>query len=152
LLTATNDRSWLNMINVGSTITLEAWDAKYKPNLDWNHAWGASPANILPRYLLGVRPLAPGFASAAIQPLPGSLTHIEGTVPTVRGPIKVVVDTQPLAASITIPANMTANLAIPPTATACHPLLDGQAAQTTVVAGVSWINAVGSGQHTLRCE
>ena len=34
------------MIEVGSTMTLEAWDAKYKPNLTWNHAWGAAPANI----------------------------------------------------------------------------------------------------------
>ena len=29
------------MIRVGSTITLEAWDNKFKPNQDWNHAWGA---------------------------------------------------------------------------------------------------------------
>ncbi|MEP7052231.1 MAG: hypothetical protein ABJB12_17835, partial [Pseudomonadota bacterium] len=38
LLSSHTDRSWNNMIQVGSTITLEAWDAKYKPNLDWNHA------------------------------------------------------------------------------------------------------------------
>ena len=22
-----------------------------KPNQDWNHAWGAAPANLLPRFL-----------------------------------------------------------------------------------------------------
>ncbi|HSV99199.1 MAG TPA: trehalase family glycosidase [Sedimentisphaerales bacterium] len=39
-----SDRSWPHMIyNVGTTITLEAWDNKYKPNQDWNHAWGAVP-------------------------------------------------------------------------------------------------------------
>ena len=37
LLTSTTDRSWDNVIEVGSKMTLEAWDAKYKPNLDWNH-------------------------------------------------------------------------------------------------------------------
>ena len=47
MLTKTDDRSWYNMIRVGSTISLEAWDNKYKPNQDWNHAWGAAPANIL---------------------------------------------------------------------------------------------------------
>jgi len=31
-----------NMIKNGSTIAMEAWDMKYKPNSDWNHAWGAA--------------------------------------------------------------------------------------------------------------
>lgn len=39
------------MIDQGSTITMEAWSLKAKPNQDWNHAWGAAPANLLPRYL-----------------------------------------------------------------------------------------------------
>ena len=26
---------------------------KYKNNLDWNHAWGAVPANVIPRGLMG---------------------------------------------------------------------------------------------------
>ncbi|HLP74017.1 MAG TPA: hypothetical protein VK155_14020, partial [Bacteroidales bacterium] len=39
LLTSKGDRGWWNMIRSGSTITLEAWDMKYKPNSDWNHAW-----------------------------------------------------------------------------------------------------------------
>ncbi len=28
------------MVDTGATITWEAWDQKYKPNQDWNHAWG----------------------------------------------------------------------------------------------------------------
>ena len=64
MLTKTDDRSWYNMIRVGSTISLEAWDNKYKPNQDWNHAWGAAPANIIPRRLMGVEPLTPGFGTA----------------------------------------------------------------------------------------
>jgi alpha-L-rhamnosidase len=151
LLTATTDRGWKNMLDVGSTITLEAWDAKYKPNLDWNHAWGAAPANIVPRYVLGVRPASPGFAKAVIQPQPGSLAHVEGTVPTIRGPIQVVLDSQPLALTVTIPANMTADIAVPPTASACAPQLDGQAAKVAVTGGVTWIQGIGSGPHTIRC-
>ncbi len=89
LLTAQHDRSWWNMIETGSTMTLEAWDLRYKNNLDWNHAWGAAPANIIPRYILGVRPLAPGFEKILIAPQPGSLTHVKGKVPTPHGPVEV---------------------------------------------------------------
>lgn len=38
LMTSKDLRSWYNMLRVGSTITLEAWDNKFKPNQDWNHA------------------------------------------------------------------------------------------------------------------
>src|SRR5207253_8512957 len=43
LMIAPGDRSWRHMVeDVGTTMTLEAWDQKYKPNQDWNHAWGAA--------------------------------------------------------------------------------------------------------------
>ncbi|NLE38892.1 MAG: alpha-L-rhamnosidase, partial [Pirellulaceae bacterium] len=63
-------RSWYNMLRVGSTMTLEAWDDRFKPNQDWNHPWGAAPANIVARYVLGVRPLEPGFRKVLIRPQP----------------------------------------------------------------------------------
>jgi hypothetical protein len=88
LLTDTSDRSWYNMIKIGSTITLEAWDNKYKNNLDWNHAWGAVPANIIPRGLWGIKPKTPGFEVATIKPQMSRLKSSEITVPTVRGQIK----------------------------------------------------------------
>src|SRR5690606_39253147 len=73
LLTSTGERSWYNMIRKGSTITMEAWDNKYKPNQDWNHAWGAVPANIIPRKLMGIEPLEAGFEKIRIKPQPGTL-------------------------------------------------------------------------------
>jgi arylsulfatase A-like enzyme len=88
LMTATHDRSWYNMIKVGSTIAMEAWDMRYKPNSDWNHAWGAAPANIIPRYLWGIQPTEPGFAEVRIQPQMSDLKNSSITVPTVRGQIK----------------------------------------------------------------
>ena len=48
LLTSTGERSWYNMIRKGSTITMEAWDNKYKPNQDWNHAWVQYPPTSFP--------------------------------------------------------------------------------------------------------
>jgi hypothetical protein len=77
------------MLDAGTTITWEAWDQKYKPNQDWNHAWGAAPANLLPRYVLGARALAPGWKRILVRPHPGALTHAQGKIPTPRGPVVV---------------------------------------------------------------
>jgi hypothetical protein len=88
LMRATNDRSWYNMIKVGSTITMEAWDMKYKPNSDWNHAWGAVPANIISRFLWGIIPKIPGFEIVQIKPQLGDLKNSTIAVPTIKGQIK----------------------------------------------------------------
>ncbi len=108
LLTATHDRSWWNMIKSGSTMTMEAWDMKYKPNSDWNHAWGAAPANIIPGYLWGIQPALPGYSKALIKPQPGNLTYSHISVPTIRGNIVAEFrkDNESLLYIITIPPNM----------------------------------------------
>lgn len=91
LMTSEGDRSWLGMMEQGSTVTMEAWSLKAKPNQDWNHAWGTPPLNLIARYVLGVRPLKPGFAEYETKPRLGGLGRVEGTVPTPRGPVKVSV-------------------------------------------------------------
>ena len=88
LLTSTGERGWYNMLRTGSTVTLEAWDAKFKPNLDWNHAWGATPANIIPRQLMGIQPLEPGWKRMRIKPQPGKLAFASIQVPTILGAVK----------------------------------------------------------------
>lgn len=88
LLVSKAKRSWYNMIRVGSTISLEAWDYEYKVNLDWNHAWGAVPANVIPRGLWGIKPKTPGFGVTTIKPQMSKLKQSEIEVPTVRGSIK----------------------------------------------------------------
>jgi len=116
LLTSTSDRSWYNMIRVGSTISLEAWDNKYKPNQDWNHAWGAAPANIIPRKLMGIEPLEPGFRKIQIKPQPASLEHAEIKCPTIRGDVLVSFQNKPqqlFILNVTIPANTTADVYLP---------------------------------------
>jgi alpha-L-rhamnosidase len=87
LMTAKNDRSWWNMIRSGSTMAMEAWDMKYKPNSDWNHAWGAAPANIITRYTWGIKPVKPGFEKAEIKPQLSHLSFSKIKVPTPKGPI-----------------------------------------------------------------
>lgn len=111
LLIATDDRSWYNMIKVGSTISLEAWDNKYKPNQDWNHAWGAVPANIIMRKLMGVEPSTPAFEKVRIKPQIGNLKWAEASVPTIKGNINIRVDNaSDYTLSLDIPANMDAEV------------------------------------------
>ncbi|MFZ2339599.1 MAG: alpha-L-rhamnosidase C-terminal domain-containing protein [Bacteroidales bacterium] len=114
LLTATNDRGWWNMIKSGSTMTMEAWDMKYKPNSDWNHAWGAAPANIIPGYLWGIQPALPGYSKVAIKPRPGHLSYSHISVPTIRGNIVAEFrkDNESLLFIITIPPNMDCDFVI----------------------------------------
>lgn len=114
LLTARGERSWRHMIELGSTATLEAWDARFKSNLTWNHAWGAAPANIIARYVLGVRPLAPGYAKILIAPRPGFLKRARGKVPTPHGPVMVdFLDGARRRVTIDVPAGATARLEFP---------------------------------------
>jgi len=110
------DRSWPHMLEVGTTIALEAWDNKYKPNQDWNHAWGAAPVNIIPRKLMGVEPTAPGFSSVRIRPQPGPLERASLDLPTIRGTIHVAFEERPdgtTQLNVGLPANMTATVHLP---------------------------------------
>ena len=89
LIVAPGERSWRHMLDSDATITWEAWNETVKANLDWNHAWGAAPANLLPRYVLGAQPLAPGWSRAQIRPNPSGLGFARGVVPTPYGPVFV---------------------------------------------------------------
>ncbi|WP_372808001.1 alpha-L-rhamnosidase C-terminal domain-containing protein [Pontiella sp.] len=116
LILAENDRSWRHMVESGTTITWEAWDHKYKSNQDWNHAWGAAPANLLPRYVLGVEPLAPGWKTARIRPCVGGLEFAKGQVPTPRGAVRVAWKKPApdrFSLSIVLPQGMDARVELP---------------------------------------
>ena len=114
LMTAPGDRSWRHMVESGTTITWEAWDQRYKPNQDWNHAWGAAPANLLPRFVLGAQPLTPGWKRALIQPHPGGLVKSAGKIPTMLGPIVIQWTTaNGFKLSLTLPPGMSAQVKIP---------------------------------------
>jgi hypothetical protein len=51
------------------------------------HGWSASPAIYLPSYVLGIRPLEPGYRTFVVDPCPGDLEWARGTVVTPYGPI-----------------------------------------------------------------
>lgn len=115
LLTSKDKRSWYNMLRAGSTITFEAWDNQYKSNQDWNHAWGAAPANLIPRKLMGIEPILPGFEKIRIKPQPAALEEASIKLPTIRGDVQADFLNQPeqFCLHIDIPANVLADVYLP---------------------------------------
>jgi hypothetical protein len=155
LATADGDRSWWHMVNdVGTTITLEAWDNKYKPNQDWNHAWGAAPANLLPRKLMGIEPTSPGFATLRVKPRPGGLSWASIKLPTIRGAVhasfKETADLFVL--DIETPANTRADIHLPLLSHNQPPkaVVDGNPQSAAIADGFAVISNVGSGKHHIE--
>lgn len=126
LITADTNRSWTHMLRSGATITWEAWDEEFKSNLDWNHAWGAAPANLLPRFVLGVEPAEPGWTTAIIAPRTGGLKWARGRIPTPKGPIHVDWQVQDrLRLHLRLPPGMAANVRLPAEDKAAEVLVNG---------------------------
>jgi hypothetical protein len=62
---------------------------------DWSdagslcHGWSALPVYYYQAWVLGVRPLSPGFGRFLVQPYPDRFAHAEGRIPTPQGPISI---------------------------------------------------------------
>jgi alpha-L-rhamnosidase len=153
LMTTNGPRGWLNMINLGSTLTTEAWNFSDKPNMDWNHAWGAAPGNLIPRFVLGLRPLTAGFGQILIQPKLGKrLTYAQGVVPTIRGPVGISVSNYPgnFQLLVNIPGNVTATVMLPtPGFTNPVALVDGNVFSGTLSNSWLILTNVGAGEHAI---
>ena len=155
LMTSTGERSWAHMIyDVGTTIALEAWDNRFKPNQDWNHAWGAAPAGVIPFNLMGIQPLEPGFGKVRIAPQPGALRWAQITTPTIRGPITISFNNDPgksFHLEVDVPGNVSAQLAVPrlgsddPSIT-----VDGHRILGTIEDNFIFVDGIGSGHHVVE--
>lgn len=53
------------------------------------HGWSALPAYLYQAYLLGVRPVTPGFKTFEVDPFFGVVSSVSGEVSTPSGPIRV---------------------------------------------------------------
>jgi hypothetical protein len=139
LILADGNRSWKHMLNSGTSITWEAWDLKYKPNQDWNHAWGAAPANLLPRFVLGVQPAKPGWQIASIRPMTSGLHSAKGKVPTPHGPVQIEwANESTFKMSLSLPKGMTANVDLPAARGTTGVFTDGGAVEATKI-GNRWV-------------
>lgn len=115
LMTSEGKRSWMNMIKVGATMTTEAWDEMYKPNLTWNHAWGSAPANILVRKVAGIEPALPGFQKVTVRPRLALLNVASFKTPTIVGHVHVNWELKDgvYHVKVAIPENMEAEMKLP---------------------------------------
>jgi alpha-L-rhamnosidase len=156
VLTSNSSTSWLNMIAQGAGSTMEAWSPSIKGNLSYSHAWATSPDFVVPQYLFGISPLAPGWSSILIDPQPGNLTSGSATMPTTRGPVTVAF-THPsggaFTATVTIPPTASGQVALPGISAGQDMLVDGTAVTATAVQIPSGqtvaVVPVGSGTHTV---
>jgi hypothetical protein len=82
------------MLDEGATSCWETFPGFEKGRLTRSHChgWSAAPAYFLGAYVLGVRPLAPGFARTLVDPALGDLPWAKGSVPTPRGRIDIRVE------------------------------------------------------------
>lgn len=150
LILADNDRSWKHMLESGTTITWEAWDQKYKPNQDWNHAWGAAPGNLLPRFILGVQATSPGWKTASVRPVTGGLMHASGTIPTPRGTIAVKWNNESsFLMTVKLPEGISAKIDVPAAKNSSTVTVNDKVADATR-SGDRWIlNEMVNGNATI---
>jgi hypothetical protein len=140
-LTTVRDQ-WGGQIAYGGTTFFEVYRPSWNQALGKNdavpncqvgytslaHPWGGGVTKWLSEEVLGIKPTAPGFATIEISPRPGrTLTWVEGTVPTPRGPISARFDLRGGTARLHIPAGTTARVGIPQTGRAVQSIsLEGR--------------------------
>lgn len=104
LVADTLDRYWQPMVLAGATSFWETQfggdDFDYAGSLC--HGWSALPVLYHQAYILGIRPLAPGFARFLISPFPSRLSRAAGTIPTPAGPIRLSWTRTPSGLDITL--------------------------------------------------
>lgn len=151
LLTSTSQRSWYNMIRSGSTITMEAWDKVYKPNLDLNHAWGAVPGNIIVRKLAGIEPLTTGFESFRVKPQPGNLRFFNLKTPTLKGAITVKFERNSASdkLEVEVPGGSVSRIYMPVSDTKPNLSVNGKIVSLTSQNGFYVLENAGPGKHVL---
>ena len=154
LLTSTDKRSWYNMLRTGSTMTTEAWDTDYKNNQDWNHAWGAAPANVIVRKLMGIEPLSPAFQTIQIKPQPGKLSSARLQLSTLYGKINVAFNKTAAQFQLktSIPSNTTAVVYLPKQTEKDQLLLNGKSLKATPEGNFWVIKNVKSGPQTWQVK
>lgn len=152
LLTSTQKRSWLNMLREGATMTMEAWGQSYKPNQDWNHAWGTAPANYIVRYLAGIQPLTPGYEEILIKPQPGKVEQVTMRQRTISGDISVHFNnkTDHFMLQLILPGNTKGQVYLPFHSEKAVVKMDGQIVKTDYRDGYYDIHDVRPGKHTFE--
>ena len=117
---------WATMRSVLENNTLqEDWTAPTDASAQWSHC-PLAPVFVVHQELVGLRPLAPGFARLQLRPQLGDLPDLETVSYTPRGPIefKAHRDGAVHRISVKLPANCEAELLLPQGVGVPFPCLD----------------------------
>lgn len=124
------------------------------------HGWAAGPTVSMTTHVLGVNPVADGFARFDVAPHPGDLRWAEGTVPTPHGDVDVAWDSSDrgFAASLTVPSGTEARFVSPVPGAGVKVLLDGVAVwegasldeRAALVDGRVVVDPLEAGRHQVR--
>jgi hypothetical protein len=131
---------------------MEAWDKIYKPNLDLNHAWGAVPANIIVRKLMGVQPLSPGADTISIKPQLANLQFAKLKTNLIKGELRIdyshAADIE--VYQLSIPSGTVAMFDLRPNYSSTTLKVDGKKMNLPFVDGAYKINHLLGGKHTIE--
>ncbi len=152
LFTEPNDYGWAKEIAKGYSFTWEAWDANASGNSQ-SHGWGATAAADMLERLAGVENLKPGARKVKIAPVYTDLTSLSANVSTERGVIGVCYTRSDTTyeIDITIPANITAELAFPVIGTGTFIEKNGRANAGAIDGNVQTVT-VGSGVYSFAYD
>jgi len=161
VLLNTGKNGWANMIKQGATTTMEAWTPDEKPNLSWSHPWGASPGNVIVRFLFGIRPVEPGYAVIEVKPQPGALPSGQLSLPTLRGTIheSFFQQADSFRIELELPVGMLASKVYLPRASclcdddgAYMVTVDGKRTLAHLSGDYVYVKNIGAGQTILKCD
>jgi alpha-L-rhamnosidase len=156
-LTDTSIPGWAHIVAAGGTFTWEVWKPSDLSGDSMSHGWGSSALVAMQESLLGVTlgaPDAAGRVRATVSPPAAGLDRVQGSVPTIAGPVRVSWRRRGkgMTMALTVPANATATVRLP-ASTAASVRESGVAVArapgvTVVSAGAgSVVLAVGSGTY-----
>ena len=107
--------TWGDYLDAGLTTTPEM----VAVNNDWSysvgHPWGTSPSIYLIKSIAGLTPLTPGWRIVQVDPYLGDIEHLQVSVPTPYGLIRMCLDgdAATLTGQIEVPRGVTVEFASP---------------------------------------
>ncbi|HLK70572.1 MAG TPA: alpha-L-rhamnosidase C-terminal domain-containing protein, partial [Steroidobacteraceae bacterium] len=157
-------RAWAPMRQGGAYYSGATWeyvDLQGLPGLGSGtslaHPWSSGPTGALSAYVLGIRPLQPGFRTWLAEPQPGDLSWARGSVPTPHGPIQLEWSKRDahLRMSVTVPAETQCFAGIPVRAGSARIEVNGRARNRAAPPdaparpGYAYVGPLASGVHAV---
>ena len=142
---------WANCIQQGATTTWESWDA-ITTGQSLSHPWGTVGVVGIQNYVLGVKTLAPQYATFQVKPLwfGDKLENAKGTIPTERGPVDIDWSNRngKYILNVDVPANTIAKVYVPVGKTKAKLVkVDGKTEKYKIENEFIYLGEFGSGKH-----